>query len=76
MEEKSFEKSIGELETIVTQLEKGDLTLDEMLKLFEQGVGLSKSCSKMLDEAENQINILVKKDDGIEKQPFVSKNEV
>ena len=68
----SFEKSIIQLEQIVTQLEKGDLSLDEMLKLFESGIALSRSCNKMLDEAEKKINILVKKDGGIEKQEFTA----
>ncbi len=68
-----FEQSIDKLDKIVKQLEAGDLSLDEMLVLFEQGIGLSAACNKMLDEAEKKINILLKKDGEIVKQEF--KNE-
>ena len=68
-----FEQSIDNLDKIVKQLEAGDLSLDEMLVLFEQGIGLSAACNKMLDEAEKKINILLKKDGEIVKQEF--KNE-
>ena len=68
-----FEQSIDKLDKIVKQLEAGDLSLDEMLVLFEQGIGLSAACNKMLDEAERKINILLKKDGEIVKQEF--KNE-
>lgn len=68
----SFEKSMQQLDDIVKQLEKGDLTLDEMLKLFEQGIALSGSCSKLLDEAEKKVNILIKKENTYEKQEFTS----
>lgn len=70
-----FEKSIGELDAIVKQLEQGDLSLDEMLELFEKGVALSNSCNKMLDEAEKKINIIVKKDGEIQKQEFKGLDE-
>lgn len=60
----NFEKSIEELENIVQQLETGELTLEESLKLFQKGVELSKNCSKMLDEAEQKVKILIKEKDG------------
>ena len=75
MSDKTFEKSITELEKIVAQLEKGDLSLDEMLKQFEDGIALSRSCNKMLNEAEKRINVLVKKGGEIEKQEFNSIEE-
>jgi len=56
----SFEQSLKKLETIVEQLEKGDLTLEDSLKLFEQGVGLSAACKQELDAAEGKVQILVK----------------
>ncbi|MGD9850550.1 MAG: exodeoxyribonuclease VII small subunit [Nitrospirales bacterium] len=59
-----FEKALERLETIVTQLEGGDLSLDESLKIFEEGVKLSKTCLKMLDDAERKVEILVKDKDG------------
>lgn len=59
-----FEKALERLETIVTQLERGELSLDESLKIFEEGVKLSKTCLKMLDDAERKVEILVKDKDG------------
>ena len=51
----SFEESLGRLEEIVRHLEKGDLPLNDTLKLYEEGTGLIASCSKMLDEAEQKV---------------------
>ncbi len=66
-----FEDSIGKLEEIVSKLETGDVTLDESLSLFEQGIKLSKSCQKMLDNAEKKVSALMANDDGeMEKQAF------
>ncbi len=59
-----FEKALSRLETIVTELEGGELSLDESLKIFEEGVKLSKTCLKMLDDAERRVEILVKDKDG------------
>ena len=75
MGEKNFEKSIDELEKIVAKLEGGDLSLDEMLKLFEKGVSLSKECNTMLDSAEKKINQITKKDGELVKKPFVQTEE-
>ena len=50
----SFEQSLSRLDEIVRHLEKGDLPLSESLSLYEEGTGLIKSCSKMLDEAEQK----------------------
>lgn len=67
----NYEKSLKQLEDIVHQLEDGELTLEQSMELFQQGVILSKECSKMLDEAEQKISILIKdKDDKISEQPF------
>lgn len=60
----SFEESLKKLESIVDQLEKGDLALDQSLKLFEEGVELSTSCKKELDAAEGKVQLLVKQRDG------------
>ena len=54
-----FEKQIAELENIVRALEGGSISLDESLALFEKGVKLTKSCQKMLDEAEKKVSVLV-----------------
>ena len=59
-----FEKALTRLETIVTELEGGELSLDESLRIFEEGVKLSKTCFKMLDDAERKVEILVQDKDG------------
>jgi exodeoxyribonuclease VII small subunit len=61
---KSFEESLKELEQIVTQLEEGDLALEESLKLFEDGVRLSRECRERLTAAERRIEVLMKEADG------------
>src|SRR5579859_5118050 len=67
----SFEDSLKRLETIVDQLEKGDLSLEDSIKLFEEGVGLSAACKKELDTAEGKVQILIKQRDGSMKtEPF------
>ena len=62
--EKSFEKSLDELEKIVRKLEDGDLPLEESLKLFENGVKLSRECRDRLTAAERRIEVLMKDADG------------
>lgn len=59
-----FEDALARLETIVSELEKGDLSLDQSLKIFEEGIKLSKACLKMLDDAERKVEILVQDQDG------------
>ena len=70
--ESTFEQSLKELEQVVLELEKGDLTLDQAISNFEKGIELSKVCGKKLDEAEKKINILVKKEDKIEEETFAA----
>lgn len=71
-EKKTFEQSISELEEIVSQLEGGNVTLDESLDLFEKGIKLSKSCQQMLDAAEKKVSILMTNSDGeIVKEDFI-----
>jgi exodeoxyribonuclease VII small subunit len=60
----TFEESLKKLETIVDQLEKGDLPLEESLKLFEEGVSLSAVCKQELDAAEGKVQVLIKQRDG------------
>lgn len=69
----TFEESLKKLESIVDQLEKGELTLDESLKLFEEGVGLSAACKTELDAAEGKVQVLVKqRDGGLKAEPFLN----
>ncbi len=71
----NFEKSLTELEEIVKKLEGGNISLDEMLKYFEQGTKLVADCNKVLDETEAKLNILMKKDGEIVKQEFTLPEE-
>lgn len=68
----SFEEALAELETIVDTLEKGDLTLEQSLAAFERGVGLTRSCQKALDEAEQKVQILTSRSPDAEPEPFDS----
>ena len=61
---KTFEQSLNDLEVIVKQLEEGDLPLEESLKLFEQGVKLSRECRDRLTNAERRIEVLMKDANG------------
>ncbi len=71
---KSFEENMEELEKVVAELEKGDLNLDDSVSRFEQGIRISKECSKILEEAEKKITILVKKDDEMKEEDFQTKD--
>jgi exodeoxyribonuclease VII small subunit len=69
----SFEESLKKLETIVDKLEKGDLALEESLKLLGEGVGLSAVCKQELDAAEGKVQMLVKQRDGsIKAESFLT----
>ena len=71
MAKEKFEEALGKLEEIVSKLEKGDIPLEESLKLFEEGIRLSRFCNQKLDEAEKRVEILLKDKEGILKpQPF------
>lgn len=59
-----FEQAMARLEAIVSELEKGEQPLDESLKIFEEGIRLSKSCLKMLEDAERKVEIMVQDKDG------------
>ena len=60
----SFEASLAALEKIVRELEAGDLPLEESLKLFEDGVRLSRECQERLNQAERRVEILLRDADG------------
>jgi exodeoxyribonuclease VII small subunit len=66
-----FEKSLVRLEEVVRRLESPQLSLDEAMKLFQEGVELSHECQKQLEEAEGRVEILLKKADGkLAAEPF------
>mgnify|MGYP005806179439 FL=1 len=69
--ENKFEESISRLEQTVQALENGDIDLDESLKLFEEGIKLTKNCQKMLDDAEKKVSVLMSDENGkIKKEEF------
>jgi exodeoxyribonuclease VII small subunit len=59
MGKKTFEQSLAQLEKIVQELEAGDLPLEKAIKIFEEGMRLSKYCGEKLDETEKRINLLM-----------------
>lgn len=68
----TFEAAMKQLEQIVQELESGNLSLEDSIKKFEEGIKLSKFCSAKLDETEKKITLLLKDQDGIViEKPFV-----
>jgi exodeoxyribonuclease VII small subunit len=68
---RKFDEAMERLEEIVEGLERGDLSLEDSLKIFEEGMKLVNYCSKKLEEAEQKVTLLVKEGDGkYTQQPF------
>ena len=65
-----LEKSLEELEALLKELESGELTLEDALAHFERGVTLTRQCQKALQEAEQKVEILLKKSPEAEPEPF------
>lgn len=63
-ENKTFEQNMARLEQIVRAMERGDVALEESLKLFQEGTQLVQSCGKLLDEAELQVKLISTAADG------------
>ena len=78
MAKQTFENAMKRLEAIVQDLESGELSLDEALKKFQEGVKLSKFCASKLDETEKKVSLLLKDNEGnVRVQPFsLEKNEM
>ncbi|VAW77879.1 Exodeoxyribonuclease VII small subunit [hydrothermal vent metagenome] len=70
-----FETALAELESLVEQMEQGDLSLDESLKQFERGVELTRACQTALKDAEQKVQILLEKDGQAELEPFPNDSE-
>ena len=68
--EVKFEELIEKLEDITNKLEKEQLSLDESVKLFEEGMKISKDCNSKLEDAEKRITILINKNDEITEENF------
>lgn len=67
MSKKNFETSLEKLENIVTEIESGNLSLDENIKKFEEGIKLYKSCKDLLSQAEKKITLL---SDSLQEQEY------
>ena len=72
MKEDSFESKLEDLEKIVSELEKGDLSLDNSVNKFEEGMKLSKECNKILEEAQKKITILLEENGEFKEENFIS----
>lgn len=71
----SFEESLGELERIVTELEQGDISLDDALKQFERGINLVRHSQAKLEQAQQKVTILLQQDDTASLSPYVVEGE-
>ena len=69
-ENKSFEELMETLESIVQELEKGDLNLDDSVAKFEEGMKISKECNKILESSEKRISILLENNGELEEEEF------
>jgi len=65
-----FEESLQRLEIIVAELEKGDVSLDRALELFDEGMKLSGACRKELEDAEGKVEILLKRDGKLQAEAY------
>ena len=65
-----FEASLEKLEELVDRMEEGDLSLEESLSAFEQGVKLSRECQQALAEAEQKVNLLMEKNGELASEPY------
>lgn len=70
MAKKTFENALTQLDRITEELEQGDLGLDSSLKKFEEGIKLVQFCNEKLEEARGQVDLLLKKNDGLIAVPF------
>ena len=70
MSKDNFEDSMKKLEEIVTELENGNLNLDESVSKFEEGMKIAKQCNNILEDAEKKITILLEKDGELKEEKF------
>jgi len=70
MAKDKFEDNLSRLEEIVRKMESGDLSLEDSLKAFEEGIKLSRLCTKKLDETERRVEVLLKQEGELTTEPF------
>lgn len=72
----TFEEAFARLEGVVGQLQQGQATLEESIKLYEEGIKLAQHCSKLLDDMKGKVEQLLPKEDGeLQAQPFQAEEE-
>ncbi|MBR1802829.1 MAG: exodeoxyribonuclease VII small subunit [Clostridia bacterium] len=75
MKEKKFEEVMQDLENIATELEKGELDLDQSVAKFEEGMKLAKQCNTILENAEKRITVLLQDGDDLKEENFIQEEE-
>lgn len=72
---KNFEQTLARLEDIVKKMESGNISLDESIEIYQEGITLSKQCSSMLEEAEGKVMAIVNKEQGIIEEFMISQSK-
>ena len=75
MSKEKFEEALEKLEEIVHRMEAGEMTLEQSLKAFEEGIKLSRLCAKKLDEADRRVEILLREEGALTAKPFAEEEE-
>ena len=70
-----LETSIAEINTLITQMEQGELSLEQSLERFERGIHLIKHCQKVLQDAESKVQILIQNNGQDDLQPYENNEE-
>lgn len=70
MAKEKFEEALQKLEEIVKRMEAGEMTLEESLKAFEEGIKLARFCAKKLDEADRRVELLLRQEGDLTTKPF------
>lgn len=70
-----FEQSLASLESIVSRMEQGDLSLEESLAAFEEGIKLTRECQSILDNAEQKVQVLSVENSQLKTEPFILEQE-
>ena len=70
-----FETALGELNTLVEKMEQGNISLEESLRCFEQGISLTRQCQQALHDAEQKVQLLIEKNGQTSLEPFEPEDE-
>lgn len=70
-----FEQSLKELESLVQQMEQGDLSLEDSLQAFEEGVSLTRECQSILAQAEQKVQVLMESGGELTTEPFTPEGD-